>query len=46
MSLHDGGLTIDINDKTWQMIAFTMHQAVGIVLLIVGNADVQAHLQG
>lgn len=32
VSLHDGGLSIHIDDQTRQKIALAMHQTIGIVV--------------
>ena len=46
VGLHDGRLAIDVNDQSRQQVALAVHQAVGVVLRIVGQADGQPHLQG
>ena len=46
VGLHNGRLTIDIDDQSRQQVALAVHQTVGIVLRIVCKADGQSHLQG
>ena len=46
VGLHDGGMTIDIDDKSWQQVALAMNKAISVVIRIVGNADGLAHLIG
>ena len=46
VGLHDGSMAIDIDDESWQQVALTMNEAVGVVVGIVGNTDGSAHLIG
>ena len=46
MGLHDGCLAIDIDNQSRQVVALAVHQAVGVVLRVVGNADGTTHLKG
>ena len=46
MSLHYSGLTIAIDDQSWEIIAFSVNETVGIVLRIVCNTDCNAHVEG
>ena len=43
MSLHDGGVSIHVNDESRQVVAFAVDEAVGVVTRIVGNADGTPH---
>ena len=46
MGLHDSRLTIHVDYQARQVVALTMHQAVGVVIRVIGNTNGLTHLQG
>ena len=46
VGLHDGRRSITVDDKSGQMVTFTVHQPIGIVLGIVGYANGKPHFEG
>ena len=43
MSLHDGSLTVNIDDKPRQMVALAVNETIGVVLRIIGDTDGLTH---
>ena len=45
MCLHNCRLPVNVNYQSWQVVALTMYQTVGIVLHVVSNTNGLAHLE-
>ena len=45
MSLHHGSFAVAVDYETWQVVALAMHQTIGVVVGIVGNAKAAANLK-
>ena len=46
MSLHDKGLTIAIDDQSWQVVTLAMHQPEGVVVSLANKSNSLSHLEG
>ena len=45
MRLHDGCGPIDIDDESGDVVALSMHEAIGVVGGIIDNADGASHVE-
>ena len=45
MGLHDGSLSVDVNNQSGQKVTLTMHQTVSIVVWTVGQSDGLAYTE-
>ena len=46
MGLHHGCLVVDIDNQSWEQVAFAMNQSEGIGIGAVGQANVLTHIEG
>ena len=46
VGLNDGSVAIDVDDKTREVVAFAMHEAVGVGGVGIGKAERKAHVVG
>ena len=46
VSLKYGSVAIDVDNKTWEIVAFAMHKAVGIGVVGLSKAECHAHIVG
>ena len=43
--LHNGSIAVAVDYQAWEIVALAMHKTVGVVIRVVGNAYVLAHLE-
>ena len=43
--MHDGCGAVDVDDKAWKVVAFAVHETVGVVV-VVDDAYAASHVEG